>query len=299
MPQIHSDSLNFYQMFYEVRKELSETTAGFWSDLEIFNKLNQAQLHIAVKSKCLKKTVTITTVTSTQEYDLKDNSFADILDIAEDGVYFRINGTSYIPLRFKSKKQLANENPGWQGVAAGTPIYYYWDKTSKTIGLYPKPNSSNAGAYLFVTGHYKPKILIAGTASSGSTVSLVMPAGSSTLPYPNPVNDYYNNLWVEIYSGTGAGQRVEITDYVASTRTLTAAFTTAPDNTSVFGLIPEIDSSAHYLMPLYALGKLWAKGGSRTQLAINNLKQYYDGLGLFISEFIEDNDEELVRGSYR
>lgn len=299
MPQIHSDSLSLYGMFMAVRKTLSETTASYWGDTEIFYQLNQAQLHIATKSKCLKKTVTITTVASTQEYDLKDNSFADILDIAEDGVYFNINGTSYIPLTYKSKKQLAKESPGWQGVTAGTPMYYYWDKSSKTIGLYPKPNSTNAGAYLYVTGYHKPKILIAGTASSGTTASLVMPVGSSTLPYPNPTNDYYNNLWVEIYSGTGAGQKVEVTDYVASTRTLTATFATAPDNTSIFGLIPEIDSSAHYLMSLYALWKLWPKGGSRTGLGASYRQEYYQGLSEFVGEFLEDDDQNLEKESYR
>jgi hypothetical protein len=299
MPQLHHDSLSLYEMFYDVRKALSETSAGFWSDLEIYNKLNQAQLHIATKAKCLKKEVTITTIASTQEYDLKDNSFSDILDIAEDGVSFKSNGTSYIRLTPKSKKQLARENPGWQGVAAGVPQYYYWDKTSKIIGLYPKPNSSNAGAYLFVSGYYKPKVLIAGTASSGSTTTLVMPAGTSTLQYPSATDDYYNGLWLEIYSGTGAGQKVEITDYTASSRTLAASFTTAPDSSSIFGIIPEIDSSAHYLMPLFALWKLWPKGGSRTMLGANYKNEYYQGLSEFIGEFVDDADEDLIRESYR
>lgn len=299
MPQLHTDSLNLYSMFYEVRKELSEITAAFWTDLEVYNKLNQAQGHIAAKSKCLKKIVTVTTVASTQEYDLKDESFGDILDISEDGVYFYLNGTTYTPLDFKTRKDLAKESPGWQGASAGTPKAYYWDKTSKTIGLYPKPNSTNAGAYLFVSGYYKPKVLLAGTASSGSTTTLVMASGSSTVPYPSTTADYYNNLFVEIYGGTGAGQKAEITDYVATTRTLTAAFTTAPDNTSVFGMIPEIDSTAHYLMPLYALWKLWSKGGSRTLLAEKFRKEYYQGLSEFIGEFIEDADEEVIKDTYR
>lgn len=299
MPQLHDDASNLYEMFYSVRKTLSETTAGYWSDLEVYNALNKGQAHITAKSRCLKKTVTVTTVASTQEYDLKDNSFSDIIDIAEDGVYFKIAGTSYTPLTFKSKKQLAKESPGWQGVAAGTPKHYYYDKTSKTIGLYPKPNSTNAGAYLYITGYHTPKVIHAGTASSGSTTTIVLPAGSSTAPYPNPSNDYYNNIWIEVYSGTGAGQRAEITDYVGSTRTCTAAFTTAPDNSSVYGMIPQIPTTAHYLMPLYAIASLWGKGGSRTSLANNYWKQYYDGLSLFIGEFIEDSDEEIIKDSYR
>ena len=299
MPQLHSDEINFYSMFQEVRKNLSESTAGYWSDLEIYSQLNRGQSHIVSKSRCLKKTVTITTITSTQEYDLKDNSFADILDIAEDGVYFYMSGTTYMPLTQKSKKQLAMEYPGWQGTAASTPMFYYWDKAAKTIGLYPKPNSTNAGAYLFVTGYHTPKVLHAGTAASGTTAVIVLPAGSTTLPYPSSTNDYYNGLFVEIYSGTGAGQKAEITDYVASTRTCTAAFTTAPDSTSIYGMIPQVPAGAHHLMPLYALSKLWTKGGSRVTLGEKYRQEYYQGLSEFIGEFIEDPDSEIVRDSYR
>lgn len=286
-------------MMTEVRKTIGESSASFWSDLEIYNKLNQGQKDIAIKSRCLKKEVTVTTTASTQEYDLKDNSFSDIIDIAEDGVYFKIAGVSYQPLKYRTKKQLNTESPGWQGTAAGTPTYYYYDKSTKTIGLYPKPNSTNAGAYLFISGYYVPKILLAGTASSGTTAQIVFPAGSATLAYPNPINDYYNNLWLEIYSGTGAGQKVEITDYTASSRTALATFATAPDSSSIFGFIPQMPSEAHYLMVYYAIGNLWGKGGSRTKLAFSYLKQYYDGLALFISDFMQTDDEEIVRSSYR
>lgn len=299
MPQKHTDSFNLYAMLIDVRNQLGEETASFWGNLEIYNKLNQAQEHIVKKSLCLKKEVTVTTSASTQEYDLKDNSFSDIIDIADDGVTYKINGTTYAPLIYKSKKQLSMEFPGWQGVSASTPKYYYYNKTTKTIGLYPKPNSSNAGAYLYVTGHHTPKILHAGTASSGTTAQIVLPAGSSTLPYPSVTNDYYNNIWIEIYSGTGAGQRVEITDYVGSTRICSASFTTAPDSSSIYGMIPEIPSEAAYLMPLYALWKLWPKAGSRTSLGKSFKEEYYQGLGEFIGEFITDSGDEIVRDSYR
>jgi len=298
-PQLHSQALNLYAQFYEVRRKLSETTASYWTDLEIYSWLNQAQLYIARKSKCLKKTITVTTTTSTQEYDLNDNSFADIMDLSEDGVYFKIGGTSYSPLTYKTKKQLSMDIPGWQGTAAGTPTYYYYNKTSKTIGLYSKPNSTNAGAYLFVNGYYKPKILNAGTAASGNVAYITLATGSSTVPYPNTTDDYYNGLWVEIYGGTGAGQKVEITDYVASTRVCSATFTTAPDSTSVYGMVPEIPEEAHFLMVLYAVARAWEKTGTRTNLANNYWQQFNANLNLFIGETIEEDDEQLLKDSYR
>jgi len=302
MPQMHSDSLSFYAQFINVRKKLSEATASFWSDLEIFSELNRGQAHIAKRTKCLKKTATITTTASTQTYDLNSttNGFAEIVDISEDGVEFTQNGTHRQPLNFKTIWDLNHNQPGWRGVSASVPIDYYWNKTTKVIGLHAKPNASNAGAYLFVTGYHLPKVLIAGTASSGSTTTMVMPAGSTTVPYPNPTDDYYNDLYVEIYSNTGAGQLMKITDYVASTRTLTFdTATTAIDNTSTFGFIPEIPNNAQYLMELYAMSKLLEKAGSRSSLADRYMGQYIQGVALFSNEFLEDDNESLMKSSYR
>lgn len=299
MPQLHDAGVNFYSQFYEVRRKLNEITASYWTDLEIYSWLNQGQLHIARKSKCLKKTVTVTTVSGTQEYDLKDNSFADIMDISEDGVYFYQGGTTYNKLDYTTKWKLDRGSSGWRSVGSSTPTEFYYDKASKTIGLYPKPNSSNAGAYLFVGGYYKPAALNAGLAAAGSGTTLTLATGSSTVPYPNPANDYYNGLYMEIYAGTGAGDKAEITDYVGSTRVCTVNFTSTPDITSVYGMLPQIPEEAHYLMPLYAFAKAYEKGGSRTTLANNYWAQYNDGLLMFIGETLEEEDEELIRESYR
>ena len=150
-----------------------------------------------------------------------------------------------------------------------------------------------------VIGYYFPPILHAGTAASGTTTTIVLPAGSSTLQYPSVTDDYYNNLYIEIYSGTGAGQRAKITDYVGSTRTCTAAFTTAPDSTSIFGMVSPLPPEAHYLMPLYALWKVWPKGGSRTVLGRSYKQDFIEGLAAFIHETIEEDDEELIKLTYR
>ena len=299
MPQKHAVGENLYEQMLAVRKTLNETTASNWSDLEIYKSLNDGQTYIARKSTPLKKVVTVTTVASTQEYALRDNSFGDIIDISDDGVSFKINGLTYMPLKFTSKKALFLENSGWRSVAASTPQKYYYNKSSKTIGLYPKPNSSNAGAYLDVEGYYFPPVLHAGTAASGSTTTIVLPAGSATLPYPSVTDDYYNGIYIEIYGGTGAGQRSKITDYVGSSRTCTAAFTTAPDSTSTFGMVSPIQPEAHYLMPLYALSQQWRKSGSRTTLGEYNWKKFLEGLSLFIDETEDAPDEDIVRSSYR
>lgn len=303
MPQQHSQAHNLYAQLIRVRAVLSELvseTSPYWTNLEIYSSLNAGQQYIARKAKCLIKTVQVTTVASTQEYDLKDNSFSDIIDISKEGVYFNKNGTSNQKLFFTTKERLDSRNAGWRDVSASVPQEYYYDKSSKTIGLYPKPNSSNAGAYLNIEGIYKPAILHAGTADAASLVTqLVLPAGSATLPYPSVVDDYYNNVWVEVYSGTSAGEKVKITDYTGATRIALAAFTTAPDNTSIYGMVPQIPEEAHYLMEWYALGDNWGKGGSRTSLGQFYWNKFLNGLSLFIGEFEDDEDETLQKEPYR
>jgi len=303
MPQRHSISKNLYEMFYNVRLKLLETTASFWTDLEIYDFLNEGQQYVSRKAKCLEKEVDVTTTEGTREYDLKTttNSFSDIIDISESGVNFDANGSTsnnreltYYPIW-----KLNRDFPGWRGVSNSIPQYYYFKKSSKTIGLYPEPNSSNAGSYLHVNGYHLPKILHAGTAEAGTTTTLTLAEGSSTVPYPSLTDDYYNGLYVEIYSGTGAGQKLLITDYTASTRKITFATATSPSTDSVYGMVPEIPETACYLMELYALWKLYEKGGSRTQLAMKYRQEFLDSLGLFMTETIEEDDEEFVKESYR
>lgn len=299
MPQKHGYGYNLYSLFYKTRRKISEATAAYWTDLEVYSSLQEAQADIAENALCLKRTQTITTVANTQEYNLYDNSFSDIIDVSKDGTWFLRGGTKYFPLIYKEIKDLNVEFPGWQGVVASTPMYYYYDKATKVVGLSPKPNATNAGAYLFLNGFHKPKILHAGTATAGTTSSITLQAGSATAMYPSTTNDYYNDLYIEIYGGTGAGQRAKITDYVASTRVVTATFTTAPDATSIYGMVPQIPEEAHNLMYLYAVADCWEKGGTRSALADRYWRRYYDGLASFAGDMETSADENIIKESYR
>jgi hypothetical protein len=89
-----------------------------------------------------------------------------------------------------------------------------------------------------------------GTAVSGTTADIVLDAGASAL------NDAYNNQIIAISSGTGSGQVRTIFDYVGSTKTVvvSAAFSPAPDNTSVFRIIPTNIVAVAVTPPEYVLG---------------------------------------------
>jgi len=71
------------------------------------------------------------------------------------------------------------------------------------------------------------------TAQAGAASTITLDAGASG------VDDEYNTQYIYIVSGTGAGQRRQITDYVGASKVATvgSAWTTNPDATSVFRIL--------------------------------------------------------------
>jgi hypothetical protein len=92
----------------------------------------------------------------------------------------------------------------------------------------------------------------AGTAQSGSTSTTIKLRAAASFS-----DDAYNNLTVEIISGTGAGQSKTITDYVGSTKvaTVNSAWTTTPNNTSVYKVGTGLPSGAGKTQMLVVSGE--------------------------------------------
>ena len=72
------------------------------------------------------------------------------------------------------------------------------------------------------------------TAQAGASGTITLDASASA------TDDFYNNANILITGGTGAGQLRHISDYVGSTKvaTIKPAWTTTPDNTSTFAVLP-------------------------------------------------------------
>lgn len=70
-----------------------------------------------------------------------------------------------------------------------------------------------------------------GTAQSGGASSITLAVGASA------TNNYYNNLYIYIISGTGNGQYRRVSAYNGTTKvaTLSTAWSVVPDNTSGYG----------------------------------------------------------------
>jgi hypothetical protein len=125
------------------RKNLGETTAAFWTDVELNSYINLAGHEIAWATKCIRKNNGyITTTASASDYVLS-NSISNCLSITS--VRFKQDGTTWHRLTPKNPEELDEEYPGWLSAAAGTPIHYYYDIKEDNFSLWPKPNSTNAG----------------------------------------------------------------------------------------------------------------------------------------------------------
>ncbi len=72
------------------------------------------------------------------------------------------------------------------------------------------------------------------TAAGGASATITLDSGASA------TNSYYNNCLVYVTGNTGVGQVRRIRSYVGSSKvaTITPAWTTNPDNTSTFAIIP-------------------------------------------------------------
>lgn len=77
------------------------------------------------------------------------------------------------------------------------------------------------------------QVIRSNTAQAGASTTITLDASASA------TDDFYNNTYIYIVSGTGVGQGRFITDYVGSTKVATVdTWVTNPDATSVFTITP-------------------------------------------------------------
>ncbi len=116
------------------------------------------------------------------------------------------------------------EITGGEGAGQWARITDYVSSTkiatlATTWGITP----DNTSTYQILGGY-------TGTAQAGASTTITLASGESA------TDDFYNGMLVRITSGTGSGQVRRITDYVGSSKvaTVDTAWTTPPNNTSVY-----------------------------------------------------------------
>lgn len=122
-----------------------------------------------------------------------------------------------------------------------------YERKGRYLEFWPGTSVAMVGAARLTYEVVLPKLLM-GVVPSAPAATLVLPNDYNSTEGQAPAeeeDDLYNRLKVRIYTGTGAGQLKEITDYAGSTRTLTMASAWAPalDNTSKFAMLTPFDGA--------------------------------------------------------
>ena len=107
--------------------------------------------------------------------------------------------------------------------------------TNRGIPIYDDVVRGSGGLYLFTNDTVDPtNIENSGTAQAGAETTITLASAASA------TNDAYNGMSLQITSGTGSGQdHQRITDYDGTTKeaTVSGAWTTTPDSTSVYRIV--------------------------------------------------------------
>lgn len=116
-----------------VRSLLNESTASFWSDVQILEWINNACLNIVSRTWCLGTTENISIVPGTLEYSLNTNYLTVI--------------TGHVYKDSTPKKALLKGHPMMFGHTpdVGEPVYWY--EFDGKVGLYPLLSIAQTGVW--------------------------------------------------------------------------------------------------------------------------------------------------------
>jgi len=114
----------------DVRLELMETSAAFWSDTELLTYLNRGELDFANRVRGLESVATVSTVAGQAEYPLPSNWLSCVAVFYND----RQNDTdSWRRLDVTDLQELSMQNPNFLSrdtTSRGTPDrVYFWNRS--------------------------------------------------------------------------------------------------------------------------------------------------------------------------
>lgn len=150
---------------------------------------------------------------------------------------------------------------------------------------------SGDGTYTMVenadTNHDEVCVANRGTAQAGGAATITLAAAASA------VDDAYNGREVHIISGTGVGQYRTISDYVGATKvaTVSVAWSTQPDNTSVYKVLSSTLPTHSLSWPLMKLLTLEHQRRGSSRFAIG----YADGSPVVSLSIAPEEKEKLFQ----
>lgn len=180
--------------------------------------------------------------------------------------------------------QLSGNGPSWvttsQNRIVTTSGYMLFDDTIQFL------SDSILGSNYYARIYYLPFApdLHRALAAAGSSTTITFGTNGATTTVGNisAVDNYYQNMYIEIISGTGAGQLRRITQYAGSTKVATVgvAWATTPDATSVYSIVSPIKEDFQELL---ALGAAMRAKGIKTEDDTSAIAQMY---GVLMDEMV-------------
>lgn len=163
-------------------------------------------------------------------------------------------------------------------ISIGEKDYYYNQTTrisgnfgcyflfGQRIGLRSDTPAASLRIYYTRRWPYLQSGLAQATFAAGTLVFPAVP----TLGDVSQEDDYYNDAIVRIVAGTGAGQERRIADYAGASRTCTMQtnWTTVPDGTSQYSLMPELPENHHKMLAYMSAEVFCIRKGNEKQLGI-------------------------------
>ncbi len=143
------------EIITDVRSLVNETTASFWTDVEITRWANEGQEIIGTETKCLSKYYKHTLIAADIVNSREIRMYSDFVALDDGGIVYDDKPLEQISLN------ALNEHAGNWRETTGTPTRFYF--RSDMIGFYPIPS---AGAVVEYYGIERA------TELSGSTVPL-------------------------------------------------------------------------------------------------------------------------------
>lgn len=237
--------MNAYRMFEDLRDNVVESVAAHWDDAEILRKMNKSQRKAATivlssPGDWLMKSATLT----------PSSSLVTLPNDCAKPVYMEDYSSGVeIPLRGTVRERRMTR-PETSARFAGYVDAYL-------VGGYIEINQSSYSDQVTLWYQQRVPDLHFGEAGSGS--------GASTLIFdsdnePSLVDDYYNNVTVEVMTATGADIRSSISDYTGSSGT--ATITGTPAEGDPYGTVTVLPLEAVQFIIADATCGLIAKPGS-------------------------------------
>lgn len=119
------------QLLTMARQRINAIGDSFWSDAELYDAIYQAQMDLALETRCIQQVYTSTTVASTQQYSKPTNT------ITIKRVEY--NGYKLEPITMREDDAITLSNAAT--TSTGVPEYYF--EWGDSIYLRPIPSDAN------------------------------------------------------------------------------------------------------------------------------------------------------------